>query len=155
MLKKFLKKLSIICVIIMVLPVNTFATNIDMAPDIEYLEDGFYYETTLEELPAFSRNAHTKTVQKTTNYKNAEGNVMWSLTLKATFTYNNSSAKCTYVTGNAQSVNSHWKVSSKSFQKSGSTATESATVKQLMNGKVIKTTTKKISIHCSPTGKIS
>lgn len=71
----------------MVLPVNTFATNIDMAPDIEYLEDGFYYETTLEELPAFSRNAHTKTVQKTTNYKNAEGNVMWSLTLKATFTY--------------------------------------------------------------------
>ena len=71
----------------MVLPVNTFATNIDMAPDIEYLEDGFYYETTLEELPAFSRNAHTKTVQKTTNYKNAEGNVMWSLTLKAAFTY--------------------------------------------------------------------
>ena len=29
---------------------------------------------------------------------------------------------------------------------------EFATVKQLMNGKVVKTT-KKISIHCSPTGK--
>ena len=154
MLKKFFKKLSIICTILMVLPVNTFAANIDMIPDIEYLEDGFYYETTLEELPAFSRSGHTKTVKKTTNYKNAEGNVMWSLTLKATFTYNNSSAKCTYVTGNVQSVNSHWEVSSKSFQKNGSTATGTATVKQLMNGKVVKTT-KKISIHCSPTGKIS
>ena len=71
--------------------------------------------------------------------------MLWYITLKATFTYNNSSAKCTDVTGTVRSTNSHWEVSSKSFQK----------VKQLMNGKVIKTTTKKISIHCSPTGKIS
>ena len=77
------------------------------------------------------------------------------ITLKATFTYNNSSAKCTDVTGTVRSTNSHWEVSSKSFQKSGSTATGTATVKQLMSGKVVKTTTKKISIHCSPTGKIS
>ena len=64
-------------------------------------------------------------------------------------------AKCTDVTGTVRSTNSHWEVSSKSFQKSGSTATGTATVKQLMSGKVVKTTTKKISIHCSPTGKIS
>ena len=50
-------------------------------------------------------------------------------------------------------VNSHWEVSSKLFQKNGSTATGTATVKQLMNGKVVKTT-KKISIHCSPTGNL-
>jgi hypothetical protein len=81
--------------------------------------------------------------------------VLWYITLKATFTYNNSSAKCTDVTGTVRSTNSHWEVSSKSFQKSGSTATGTATVKQLMSGKVVKTTTKKISIHCSPTGKIS
>lgn len=47
----------------MVLPVNTFAANIDMALDIEYLEAGFYYETILEKLPAFSR----KHIQKLFN----------------------------------------------------------------------------------------
>lgn len=49
--------------------------------------------------------------------------MLWYITLKATFTYNNSSAKCTDVTGTVRSTNSHWEVSSKSFQKSGSTAT--------------------------------
>lgn len=155
MLKNLLQNLSIICTLLIMFSTNIFAADIDVTSNIEYLQDGSYYETVLEEIPDFSRNSHSKTVKKTTNYKNAEGNIMWYITLKATFTYNNSSAKCTDVTGNVRSTNSHWEVSSKSFQKSGSTATGTTTVKQLMSGKVVKTTTKKISIHCSPTGKIS
>ena len=46
----------------------------------------------------------------------------------ATFIFQTrSSAKCTDVTGTVRSTNSHWEVSSKSFQKSGSTATGTAT----------------------------
>lgn len=83
---------------------------------IEYLENGDYTETVInDELPdnvVISPFATTKTItkSKTTYYKNSAGTVLWSVTIKGTFTYNGSTSKCTSCSHSTTAPSSAWSI---------------------------------------------
>lgn len=65
------------------------------------LENGDYLETVIVDVPTISSGistfSTTKTVTKTktTSYKNANGSTLWSVSIRASFTYNGSTSRCT------------------------------------------------------------
>ncbi len=65
--------------------------------DIEYLDDGYYYETIIE--PKTPRGVQpqstTKTKSKTVYFKNSKGKVQWYVKVTGTFKYGNGSSRCT------------------------------------------------------------
>ena len=158
-MKKILIVMSLL--IVLALPSTAFAD--DQKTVITETEDGCYYETVIEEIPAaydtLSPNAKaatsTKTGKKTTYYKNAAGSVLWYVRVTGTFTYGNGSSKCTSVTVSAESKNKTWKIASKSSSKSGNKANGTATAKQYLNGAPVGSVTKTVTLKCSSTGKLS
>ena len=77
----------------MSIPVS--ATTIDHTEiNIEYLDNGDYIETIITDdtansgISLYATNTITKT--KTRYYKNSSGTVLWSVAIKATFSYNGS-----------------------------------------------------------------
>lgn len=135
-----------------------FAADRVVSTEIEYLDDGSCYVTIIEDVPSsevqpFSTKTETKS--KTTYYKNASGAVMWYVKVTGTFTYGDGTSKCISATPSAASKNSNWKVSDITGGKSGSKAYATATGKQYLDGKVIDTKTKTVTLTCSPTGVFS
>ena len=158
-----MKKLFLLVTIIVmsILPLSVFAQT-DVAPStIEYLDDGSYFETIIEDIDPIEHNisvlATSKTVtkSKTTHYKNADGDTMWYVKVTGTFTYNGSTSKCTSSSVTAASQNSNWKVSNKSSSYTGSKAKASATGKKYFQGTVIQTINKTVTLTCSPSGTFS
>ena len=79
--------------IITIIPVNALEEN----KSIEYLSNGDYIETTIvSSINTLARS--NKSGTKTEKYKNAFGEVMWSVSVTGTFTYNGSSCTCTNAT---------------------------------------------------------
>lgn len=158
-MKKFFISMSLL--IVLALPSTAFADNQEIV--ITEAEDGCYYETIIEEIPAeyniLNPNAkaatNTKTGRKTTYYKNAADDVLWYVRVTGTFTYGNGSSKCTSATVSAESKNKTWKIASKSSSKSGSKAKATATAKQYLNGATVGSVTKTVTLKCSSTGKLS
>lgn len=113
----------------------------------------FYYEEVIEEISSFeiTRATSTKTAKKTANIKNSSGDVLWSVTVTGTFSYNGSTSTCT----SATAYNSYWKIYSHSSSKSGNTASATATAKNYFDGTVISTLKKTVTLTCSPTGTLS
>ena len=89
-MKKFFISMSLL--IVLALPSTAFADNQEIV--ITEAEDGCYYETIIEEIPAeyniLNPNAkaatNTKTGRKTTYYKNAADDVLWYVRVTGTFT---------------------------------------------------------------------
>ena len=52
----------------------------------------------------------TITRTKTTYYKNSSGSVLWSVSIKATFTYNGNTSKCTSCSHNATAPAKSWSI---------------------------------------------
>ena len=79
------------------------------------LEDGDYLETTILDAPTIPSSVSlfstSKTITKTkiTKYKNSNGTVLWSVSIKATFTYNGSTAKCTSCSHSTTCPTKTWK----------------------------------------------
>ena len=130
--------------------------------EIELLEDGCYLETIIEDEPSinpgYSTFATTKyiTKTKTAQYKNASGNVMWSVSIKATFSYDGSTSKCTSCSHSTTAPGQTWSIKSSSSSKYGSAAAATATAvhKNPVNG-LSNSYTKTVTIKCSPTGVVS
>lgn len=158
-MKKIL--LLMMALIIAVIPSSVFANTANTSSTIEYLDDGYYFETIIEDEPteydsiSTAATAKTETKSKTTYFKNADGDTMWYVKVTGTFTYGNGSAKCTKSTVAAASKNSDWKISSKSASKSANKAIASATAKKYHLGVLIQTKSKTVTLTCSPTGKFS
>lgn len=93
----------------------------------------------------------TKTVSK----KNASGQVVWSASLKGTFTYDGKKATCTASSVSVSIKNSTWKLSSKSAGKTGNKATGKVVMKQYYQNSVIDSVTQSITLSCSPSGALS
>ena len=69
-----------------IIPVNAIEEN----KNIEYLSNGDYIETTIvSNINTLARSSKSGT--KTEKYKNASGEVIWSVTVNGTFTNNGSS----------------------------------------------------------------
>lgn len=136
----------------------SFASTSTVSEEIEYLPDGSYYVTIIEDAPSSdiqTRATKTVTKTKTTYYKNTSGKTLWWVKVTGTFTYGNGTSKCTSAKASAASENSSWKVSNISSSRSGNTASATATGKQYLDGKVAKTLTKKVTLKCSSTGVFS
>lgn len=138
-------------------PQTALAANSETASDIEFLNDGCYIITTIEDVnegtDIIPRSTTTKS--KTVKYYNANDEVMWYVKVTGTFTYGNGTSKCTSSSVTAASYASNWKITSKSASKSENTAIAKATAKQYFDGTVIKTINRTVKLSCSPTGVFS
>lgn len=117
----------------------------------------YYYEETIEviDLNVMTRSIQTKTAKKTGTYKNTNGQVLWSVTVTGTFTYNGSTSSCTKSTVSTSVVDNTWKIASSSSSKTGNKASAVATAKYYVGGTVVSTQTKTITLTCSQTGVLS
>lgn len=124
---------------------------------IEYLNDGSYIETTItEEKTSYSARA-TTTINgsKKITHKSSNGEVLWTATLKGTFTYTGSSSACTASSITYSVVNDNWKITSATASKSGNKATGDITAKHYLLGMPIKTVEKTVTLTCNSSGMLS
>lgn len=120
---------------------------------IEMLDNGDYLETVITYDETNGRAA-TKSGSKTTNYKNSDGEVMWSVTVKGTFTYNGTTSSCTSVSHSTTAPGESWSIKSSSSSKSGNcaSATATATQKKFLASQDYTAT---VNLYCSPYGILS
>lgn len=154
--------ISIVLVFCLALsPINVFAESASQQTNVEYLDDGSYFETVIEDdlsdFNAVTTTASTTTItkSKTTYYKNASGSTMWYVKVTGTFKYDGKTSSCTKATVTAESKNSSWKVSNKSSKAYDNKAKATATGKHYKNNTLLDTVTKSVILTCSPTGKFS
>ena len=120
---------------------------------IEHLDNGDYIETVINDAgmkAALSLQSADKQITKTKTayYKNKSGAVLWSVSIKATFSYNGTSSKCISCSPSASAPAKSW-----SSSKKGNSA--SAKVVAVHATNVSQQYTKTVTIHCSKTGVIS
>ena len=155
MLKKFFILTGALCLVFCGLPsTNIYALEEDSIVNIEYLDDGTYYETILEESVLLERSS-SKSGKKTITYKSSDGTILWSVTVHGTFTYNGKSATCTKSEVSTTCPASSWRITSSSSNRNGADAMATATAKKYVAGKVSQTKTKIVTLHCNASGKLS
>lgn len=136
-----------------------FITNISIANAtvLSNFNNDYYLETVITDAnPTFSfstlqSNSHTITKTKTTNIKNANGAILWSVSITATFTYDGSTSRCISCSPSAETYSSSWTIQSTSSSKSGNSATAVATA----NYASLKNYTQSVTISCSKNGTVS
>lgn len=149
--------ISLISCILFSIPVSaTITDNTEKA--IEYLENGNYIETIITDdianpsISLYTTNTITKT--KTKYYKNSSGTVLWSVAIKATFSYNGSTSTCTSCSHSTTAPAASWSIKSASHSKSGNTATAKATATHTVSGEATNYSMS-VTIKCSATGVVS
>lgn len=147
---KKLLPILIACTLFMLTAMPVFATN--TAVKTTTSDDSCYYVTVIEE--HFIDRA-TKSGTKTTYYKNASGTTLWWVKVTGTFTYNGTTSRCTDSSVSASAPASAWRIANKSASKSGNSATATATAKKYINGEVVATITKSVTLSCSKYGTLS
>ena len=142
--------LTLLCCTIFCYPVS--ATTVTET-SIEMLENGDYIETIITYYETNSRVA-TKSGSKTSNYKNSSGEIMWSVTVYGSFTYNGTTSSCTSVSHSTSSPGDGWSIKNSSSSKSGNcaTANATATLKILLASQDHSMT---VNLYCSPYGILS
>ncbi|HIY64423.1 MAG TPA: hypothetical protein H9730_13370 [Candidatus Mediterraneibacter stercoripullorum] len=127
--------------------------------EIEYLSDGSYYLTEIQEdsVPSIGLLAanKTRTASATTKYCSASGNTLWYVKVTATFTYNGSTSSCTSASATAGSYSSAWKISGKSASRSGNKGKATATATQYVNSKPASSRTRTVTLTCDKDGNLS
>lgn len=124
---------------------------------IEYFEDGSYIITTItEEKTSYATfTTKTKSGSKKITYKNTDGEVMWTATLTANFTYTGSSSSCTSSSIVYNVSDSTWKITSATTSNSGNKATGNVIAKHYFVGIPIKTIEATTTLACSANGTLS
>ena len=136
-----------------------FITNISIANAtvLSNFNNDYYLETVITDAnPTFSfstlqSNSHTITKTKTTNIKNTNGAILWSVSITATCTYDGSTSRCISCSPSAETYSSSWTIQSTSSSKSGNSATAIATA----NYASLKNYTQSVTISCSKNGTVS
>ena len=114
---------------------NSTKTYID-----ETFEDGSYIEIVIEEQTSLLRTTTiTKTGKKTSNYKDSDGNILWTFYVSGIFKYDGETATCTSSVVNGSAVSSSWEIYSRSATKSNATAYGTCTAKKYTLGICVKT----------------
>lgn len=142
----------VVCTIFCV-SVSATETPIKTETSIEILENGDCIKTYITYYDTNSRAA-TKSGSKTKEYENSDGEVMWSVTVYGTFTYNGTTSSCTSASHSTTAPGSTWSIKSSSSSKSGNcaTATATATKKAFL---VSNDYTMTVNLYCSPYGILS
>lgn len=136
------------------MPVYAAEEKIVSSTTTEYFDDGSYMVITITEEMNNSR-ATTKTASKTANYKNSDGDILWTYKITGTFSYTGSSSTCTAVSDSYTISNSSWHMDSHSTSRSGNTAYGTVTMKYKVLGVTFNTVSKDLSLTCSATGVLS
>ena len=156
-MKMFKNLLFAILGVLFLLPISVSANSAtSVTLETYHFTNGDYLETILiqDALPRAATS--TRSGQKTTYYKSASGTVLWSVTVKASFSYTyGKSSTCTSVTGSSASSSVAWKVSSASSKKNGNTATASATGYHYTNGALVESLSRSVSLSCDIYGSLS
>lgn len=148
-MKKLLLGLTLVLMLILPTNINALEEN----HNTTYYENGYYYEISISVTNSVARSA--KEGSKTIYCKNSAGKTMWSLTVKGTFTYNESTSSCTSASASTSITDATWKITNKSSSKSGNTAKATATAICYLNGNPINSATKTVNLKCSASGKLS
>lgn len=120
---------------------------------VEYLNDGGYIVTEIQETASRAANSKTGTAKKS-RYDSSD-NLVWQIILRGEFTYNGSTSTCTESVIAVNIYNSAFVKKSSSATKSGNTAKGSATISQKAAGVTISTKTYNLSLSCDKNGKLS
>lgn len=156
-----MKKITLVLAMVLVMVIGgNISTDALEVPkvEIEYLENGDYIETIITDfstensVSTFATN--TKTGSKTKSYKNSLGTILWSVTVKGTFSYNGSTSVCTSCSHSTTSPASSWTIKSSSHSKSGNTATAKATATHTTDAGTTDLT-RSVTLQCSAYGVLS
>ena len=120
-----------------------------------YLENGYYIVETITEESILFRAGGTKSGQKSTTCYNDSNEILWSATLKGTFTHTGSRATCTASSITYAVYDDSWKIISATASKSGNTATGNVVAKKYVLGRPIKTVERTVTLTCSSNGTLS
>ena len=148
---------ALISCTLLCIPVSAKTTD-NTERTIEYLDNGDYIETIITDdtldsgISLYTTNTITKT--KTSYYKNSSGTVLWSVSIKATFSYNGSTSTCTSCSHSTTAPAASWSIKSASHSKSGNTATAKATATHTVSGEATNYSMS-VTIKCSATGVVS
>ena len=124
--------------------------------EVDYLGDGLYGITTYEISNDFSTYAtSTKTATKKYTIQNSDGENLAMFKLRATFSYNGSSATCTSATYSTEIYDDNWSFTEASATKSGGTATGTFTAKCVKFFITVQKVEKTITLTCDKNGNIS
>lgn len=154
--------LSVICMVCSINTISISAKAGDTSKEIiiEALDNGYYYETIIEDVDT-PETTNTKAVtqyvtkKKTTNMKNSAGDVLWSVSITATFSYDGTTSKCTSQVPSATAYASSWSIKSVTSSRSGNTATATAVATHTLTSGATTDITKSVTIRCSATGVVS
>lgn len=154
---KILKKISVVLLTMILCvstPIAVFAqATVKTSTDIQYLDDGSYFVTEMEEcISPFT--TYTRKQGKTVTYYNGDDEKQWSVTIWGTFQYTGSSATCTIASTSYNIFESAWKVTEAKATKSGRTATGDFVVKKYWLGIITKTVPVTVIISCDNNGNI-
>jgi len=125
--------------------------NLTTETSIVYLDNGDYIETSITYFETISRAA-TQSGSKTRSYKNSAGEVMWSVTVYGTFTYNGTTSTCTSASHSTTAPGSYWSIKSASSRKSGYSAIADATATYAPTSTDYSMN---VTLFCSPYGILS
>lgn len=135
-----------------VVPVQ--AEDSEVQTQIEYLEDGSYYVTTITTEQGLERSV--KSGSKSTQYFDASNKLQWTFTVTGTFSYNGSSSSCTKATYSLNIANDAWKKESASAYASGNRAVGKVSMQEyllfLPKGDAVNRT---ITLTCDAKGNLS
>lgn len=149
-----------ICFSFSILSRKSQAASFTSSKQIYLLENGDYLETIITGTPAFSNNisylssSKSITKTKTSKYKSKNGLTLWSVSIKATFTYNGRTSKCTSYSHSTTCPSSAWEIKTVTSSKRGSSATATAVAVHSDNN-VQKKFTKSVTISCNSNGIVS
>ena len=121
-----------------------------------FLENGDYLEIELiqDETDFLARSSRTTSGSKKVSYKKGS-TVLWSVSVKGTFTYDGDSAICINANVSTTCPSKAWKISNSSASKSLNKAIASATAKNYIKGICIQTVSKKAILTCNAKGNLS
>lgn len=135
--------------------VNANPQDIPISAETTYLDDGTYFETIIyQQQDINTRSSKSKTGTKKTTY-NADGKVLWYVSVTGTFTYTGSSSKCTSASVTAESYNKYWKISNKSSSFTKNIAKGKATAKLYYGPLPATTINQVVVLSCDANGNLS
>lgn len=145
-------------------PVSTASVQaacvVPSSKEIVMLANGDYLETVITDVPTLSSGissfstTRSVTKTKTTYYKNTNGVTLWSLSIRASFTYNGRTSRCTSCSHSTTCPASAWRIKSVSSSRSGNSATAVATATHFL-GTTARDFTRSVTIYCSSNGTVS
>lgn len=151
--KRLISLLLVACLFVTALSFSTVAVERPQQT-VTYFDDGSYVVTTITEIAYTSQysltQSKTKSASKNRDFYDANDELIYSLTVYGTFTYDGTTAEATSATYSYDTHGSGWSFKSGSASCSGATAKANATFK---NG--LLTGSASVSLTCSPTGVLS